>query len=747
MHRTLSRLAIGTLAACLVAAPGTARQPDLGERCVVVPQHRVYTIDGQDVRLASVDADVRIDDQLATTTQEIAIENLGPRPAEAELLLPVPESATVRRFAWEGVADGADARVLPRDEARRIYEEIVRRQKDPALLEFAGSDLVRSSVFPVAPGATQRITLVYEEVLPARGDRIDYVLPRSESFDGATAPWSIDVSIRSSTRGIATIYSPSHRLLQRVLGNGHVTATVPKEAASVPGALRLSALLAGGGVSASVIAFPDPDGPGGCFLLLAGAPEAEEDSREPMRREVTIVIDRSGSMRGEKLEQARASAIAVIDGLAMGEAFNIIDYAGEVRSWSSGPVVKTAATLREARAHLASLEAGGATDLHAALTMAVAQEPAEGMLPMILFLTDGLPTAGTTSETVIRRDTRAANVHGRRIFTFGVGYDLNAPLLDRIAELSRGASINVLPGDSIEMAVTDVFRRLEGPVLARPTLAAGDANRIEQVMPRTLPDLFDGDQLVVLGRYRGEEPIELAISGAQPEDRIVARVTLDPEAASRENAFVARLWASRKIAWLSDAIRQLGADEGAGRDDPRVEELVDEIVRLGTRFGILTEYTAFLATEPESTDDIAIHFEDARDEALALYHQRAMGDRAGQAAVNQAINIKSQQAATRENRDNRFWNADMELVEIRTVQQVSDRALFRRGGRWVDDRIVAMQDADVAQPDRIVAFGSDGHFALARRLAAEGRAALLAARGDVYVVLDDERVLVRGPGG
>ena len=226
-----------------------------------------------------------------------------------------------------------------------------------------------------------------------------------------------------------------------------------------------------------MLLYPDMDegvaAGNGYFMLLGGVPAlpVEAQKRTP-KREVTLVIDRSGSMRGEKWEQARGAAVAVVEGLNDGEAFSIIDYSDTVQRFGNGPVIKDASTLADARAYLNGLRAEGGTNIHEALQQALKQPVTPGFLPLVVFLTDGMPTVGITDEARIRDDSAAANTAKRRVFTFGVGYDLNAPLLDRLAEATRAAAINVLPGENIENSVSRVFRRLAGPVMNEPVLAA-----------------------------------------------------------------------------------------------------------------------------------------------------------------------------------------------------------------------------------------------------------------------------------
>ncbi len=225
------------------------------------------------------------------------------------------------------------------------------------------------------------------------------------------------------------------------------------------------------------------------------------------------------------------------------------------------------------------------------------------MIPIVLFLTDGLPTIGQTSELVIREVITKSNPYKRRVFTFGVGLDVNAPLLERIAAESRARAEFVLPKEDVEVKIGKVFNRLTGPILAEPELDVIEENggyamgRTRDIIPNKLPDLFEGDQLILLGQYVGKKPITFKISGNYLGKERSFKFTFNFDKENVKNGFVPRLWASRKIAELIDDIRQMGADSNVNRNDPKVKELVDEIVRLSTEFGILTEYTAFLARE------------------------------------------------------------------------------------------------------------------------------------------------------
>lgn len=733
---TLIVLATGSL---VVAQ---SRQPQW-----ILPHRSALSAMGQvPVRVTHVDAQVRILDRAAITTLEVALHNPGGRDQEAVLLLPVPEGAAVSQFAFQGTNTQPSARILNREEARQLYDEITARLRDPALLEFVGWNCLRSSVFPVPAGGTQKVHLVFEHVLEVDGDRVDYVLPRSEMLD-AEVPWSIRVELQARAR-IGVCHSVSHELA--VLASGPKSRSLEVTAAGrqLPGAFRLTftTATAPDQPTATLFAYPDQKAGGGYFLLLANAPPS---SGAPLRREVTIVLDRSGSMAGKKLEQAKAAALQVLEALEPGEGCQVLDYGNDVRRAFPAPRAKDDATMRALRENVAAIRPIGGTNIHDALQQALQPAALPGMLPLVLFLTDGLPTVGPTSEKELHAMVAAHNHHHRRVFCFGVGHDVNVPLLDALAERTRAVSTYVQPDEDVEVQVARTFARLGHPVVADPVLVAevdpGATERLADVMPRTLPDLFVGDQLVVLGRYQGSDPLRFRLTGRTPTGERAWQFALPVHKASLAHGFVPRLWATRQIGFLVDELRQQGADLGAlpsaAADpfaSPRLRELRDEILRLSTRFGVLGEYTAFLATEGKRLDDwsgLTSACQDSLD-------GRAIQTRSGASAWNQGDNLLKQKAQTYANPRNRYLASDLEAVESAAVQQVCDRAFLRRGNRWIDGNAVVAQKLDAAK--RVVV-GSAEYFQLAAQLAGQQRAGVLALRGEILIELDGANILVVPP--
>jgi Ca-activated chloride channel family protein len=426
--------------------------------------------------------------------------------------------------------------------------------------------------------------------------------------------------------------------------------------------------------------------------------------------------------------------------------------------------------MEAAREYLGSIKAVGGTNIHDALLEALKMSPTPGTLPMVLFLTDGLPTIGVRSESRILEAAELVNTHERRVFSFGVGYDVNAPLLTAVARDSRATSTFVLPEEDVEVKVGQVFRRLSGPVLARPELEVVGAPLgvppVREILPGELPDLFDGDQLVVLGQFTRDRPVKLRLTGNYLGEARSFDLELDAGEAATANAFVPRLWAGRKIATLIEEIRRQGADGSTAperRDDTRFKELVDEIVRLSKEFGILTEYTAFLATEPDRRD-LAGVFEGDLDETLLgmpgapaggrgaaprpeaeaarRLDARARGIRAGKGGVAQDINTNAQLERQTLNTRNAFLTDDMEEVAILSVRQIHDQTFYMRSERWVDARL--LDEAD-AEPDETVDFGTDRYDEVLDELIERNLQGAVALKGQVFILLDGRKLLINGP--
>ena len=519
---------------------------------------------------------VVVDGPVARVEVEEQFRNSGGGLAEGSYLYPLPGEAVFQNFSlWMGERE-IRGEVMQADEARGIYEEIVRRRRDPALLSLASHGLVRAQVFPIAPGETRKVVLRYTQLLDRAGDALHFRYALGER--GPSGPGIVRVRAADGAR-FGAPYSPTHPLTATRSG-GELTVSLD---AAGGGDVELFLPLRQHLVGTTVVTHA-PAGEPGYFMLMLSPPAAAESAAVP--RDVTLIVDVSGSMSGTKLDQAKSGLIQALGTLSGADRFRLIAFSSAVRSFREGFTAATPGNLRDAREFVNGLVADGGTNIEGALDAALDTSAEESRLGLIVFMTDGLPSIGERSPE--RLAERAGRRRGAaRVFTVGVGHDVNTYLLDRLAAEGHGSASYVAPEANVETAMSALLGKMRFPALMNLRVASAPV-RLEQQSPGALPDLFYGEELVVLGRYDGAGSGPLVIEGERNGRR--ERFSADVRFPRSEpgNDFVARLWASRRVGDLTRQIRL----EGPGPD------LISQVRDLGLRYGILTEYTSYLVQEP-----------------------------------------------------------------------------------------------------------------------------------------------------
>ena len=477
-------------------------------------------------------------------------------------------------------------------------------------------------------------------------------------------------------------------------------------------------------------------GEDGWFLLLASAGRLPTGSGvQP--KDLCFVLDTSGSMAGAKLDQAKKALRFCLANLNPGDRFQLIRFSTEAERLFPGPAAADPANLARAEAFIAGLRPNGGTAIGEALERALeGGGRAGGERPyLVIFLTDGLPTVGETQEEPLVAGVRRA-AGDVRIFPFGIGTDVNTHLLDRIAEITRGTGQYVGPEEDLELKVSAFYAKIRDPVLSGLTLRFDNpAIRVEQLLPARLPDLFNGDQLVLFGRYSGAGPATATLAGTAGGRRVEFAGRVAFPAVEEDNRFVARLWAVRRVGWLLDEMRLRG--ESA--------ELKEEVIGLAREFGIVTPYTAYLVLEDEerrnvpaslrSFQDLARDGEAVREAKGKLDSMRreaaSEASRSGKAAVDNSVAVQGLKQGLNERQ------AVQMPGQAGAVRVVNGRAFFRNSGLWTDS---TAQATPVSRQKR-VRFGGEEYFALLRRY--PQAAAWLSLGVEVDVVLDGTLYQVR----
>ena len=654
------------------------------------PRERVAPT-GPITRTASA-VQVRLSDRIARVEVEERFRNDGVVVAEGSYLYPLAGEAVFQNFSlWMGEQE-LRGEMLDASKARGIYEEIVRRRKDPALLTLAGHSLVRAQVFPIQPGETRKVALRYTQLVTRAGDALRFRYALGERGPGALA---FSLTVDDAERfGIP--YSPTHRLESRRQGD-RIEVTV---ADGGTGDIEIFVPLRQGLLSTSLLTHA-PAGDDGYFMLLLapGAP----DAGAVLARDVTMVVDVSGSMSGAKMEQARAALRQTLGTLGRDDRFRLIAFASAVREFRGGFTAATPADIASAERFVDGLVPEGGTNIAGALEAALLPNRGDrerGRLEIVLFITDGLPSIGEQMPDRIAA-AAAAGRGERRIFTVGIGHDVNTYLLDRLASEGRGSAEYVAPGASVETALGTLASKIRHPALLDLRIDRAPVDLVE-LAPARLPDLFAGEELVVFGRYRRSGSGSVEFSGERNGRRERFAVSGPFGMHQQDNDFIPRLWAARRIGDLTRQIRLEGGSPA----------LIDQVRDLGLRYGILTEYTSYLVQEPEAVAAGPVPLREDR--------WRAQNAPAAPAAQTGAVAFERAEASARM-REVRSL-ADADAVSRRATERlgsagpgpatrtVAGRIFVERGGIWTD-----ALHRDSLQVT-VVAPYSDAYFALVRAL-------------------------------
>lgn len=669
--------------------------------------------------------EVRIKDGLALTRVKQEFYNPYDFPIEGRYLFPVPPEAMLSRF--QATVDGQRQQAIrqgPSTTNAALFA-VVAQQHDPSLLEYADWDTLAFDL-SLPPHSSRRMSLEYEEVLVPAGGlyHYRYVLSTERYSSQPLEEVSVSVDISSSS-GLASVYSSSHPVITDRLGSGRAQVTWEAHDVFPDVDFELFFAPTEGGYGGGLLT--GQHGGQGHFLFLF-SPEAEMSGDDYLPKDIVFVVDRSGSMSGEKIEHARGALHFILDQLGEDDRFAIVSFSERISVLHDTlqPVDQDA--LGEAGRYVDAIIADGSTDLEAALQAGLGilhHSEDRGALRLILFLTDGLPTAGITDEQAITRLVAQSNAHlEARLHVFGVGYDVNTHLLDRLSSDNGGTVTYVQPGENLESALTQFYAEIAQPLLTDIRVEF-QGLRVSDLQPEAMPDLFQGATLLLAGRCQQTgDWATIRVWGRAGDKQYEYVYRFDLQHAG-DHPFVPRLWATRRIGALLDRVRVQGESQ----------PLVDEIRELGLRYGLVTPYTTFVI---EAQAEGA-----ASAENLALYDSAELNRESGQTTIMARVQNQAYQGATQAN-----------LAQGANVFNSGQYNLAQMGSQNIDLSLLheqKVQDVPISTEwiernikiDRTVAFGSDEYFALAsdpdvRLFLQSGPNVIFGHQGQVISVEDAE---------
>jgi Ca-activated chloride channel homolog len=693
---------------------------------------------------------VKITDQIAITEIDQSFYNPQAVRLEGTYMFPLPKGVEIDKFTMDIDGKPVAAELLDADKARKIYEDIVRKMRDPALLEYAGQSMFKLRIFPIEPHSEKHIQLRYTQLLRSENGLIGYIYPlNTEKFSSSPLKnLSIKVDLQSRY-DLKTVYSPSHEVeVKRTTAN---RAIVGFEATNVRPDTDFQLFYSARGkddIGFDLLTYNDGVDPDGGYFLMLISPQSQAMASTIVEKDVVFAVDTSGSMaENHKLDQARKALLFCLQNLNAKDRFNIVRFSTEAESLFNGLEKVSQVSRSKAEEYVKALKPIGGTALHEALMKALedAKEGREANRPcFIVLLTDGKPTIGLTRDDgIVAEVNTIAKGNAVRLFCLGIGTDVNAHLLDRLAETTRAASQYVLPEEDLEIKISGFYAKINEPVLANPKLRFSGSVRTCKLQPSELPDVFKGEQIVVMGRFKGSGDEAIVVEGAVNGKMRTFTYEKNFPTKATGNEFVPRLWAARRVGFLLDQIRLNGESR----------ELRDEATDLARRYGIITPYTAYLIVEDETRRNVAINSRNlqlfdrdalARKESSRMYSESqnmksgagAVGTANALRTLNQAINEQSVSIANdfaAQGQTGAFAAGAARVqqnIQSQQTRTIAGRTFYQNEKVWVDSSVQQQKQRPVQ-----VKFNSDQYFGLMRQNV--NAAQWLSVGRNVQVVVDN----------
>lgn len=665
-----------------------------------------------EMELRSTKTEAVVKSGIATVTVEQVFHNPTNQRLEGEYVFMLPGEAQVHDFHLYIDGKKIKGELLDGNQATEIYRNIVRTLRDPALLEYAGYGVFKARIFPIEPKSDRKIELTYAQILKYQKNDFKFVYPVKQAGMRKSDNFYLSLRLQEQTT-IGNIYSPSHSI--QIQRDGPKSAKVTLEEKNASKDFTLYYSVSQGDIHHTLLSFRPRTDRDGYFILLLN-PNQERTERHRISKDIIFVTDVSGSMQGDKMQQAKEALKYCVKALHPNDHFEIIAFSSTIQFFQGHLSPAGEDSKKNAEYFINNLNASGGTNINEALQRTLDLKNQEDRRSTdIIFLTDGLPTEGETGIENILKNVKQTENEFIRIFAFGVGYDVNTFLLDKLSQDTRGRSDYVKPGEAIEAAISSLFGKISSPFLTDVTLEYSGVQVLDSY-PLHISDIYQGERVSLLGRYRRSGNANIILRGKQGDQPKKYTYSVTFAERENENEFISKLWANRKVNHLLSEIRYKGENA----------ELVESIKNLGKGYGIITPYTSYLVREQQvelailndlvaageggvSQNRLHIRRKDreekaeADDESIgsdAFYESMLLAPLSAEKSAGKAAVLSSRALKKLE-------VSDKEEEMLLTVQRIGGRTFTLRGGVWVENSI-----AQDSQPDTRITFLSDAYFQL-----------------------------------
>jgi len=662
---------------------------------------------------------VNIQDEAAVTDIDQTFYNPTSNSLQGYYIFPIPKGTVIDKFSMFIDGKETEAELLDADKARQIYEDYVRKVIDPALLEYNDQGLLRVRIFPIEPHSEKRIKLSYSEILNKDNHTVEYNYPLNTERFSASPLNELSITVDIHSQGnITNVFSPTHDVEIARKDTGHVVVSYEASDVKPDRDFKLYYNNESPEIGLSLLTYRKGKDDG--FFFLSLSPDSDPGQKAVVQKDITFVLDVSGSMSGEKLSQAKKALLFCINNLNRGDRFEIIRFSSQAEALFRQLSYANDLNIERATEYVGNLRAIGGTNIEEALQLALSGENRPERPHFVIFITDGKPTIGEMDENALLNKIKQANLGNMRIFTFGIGEEINTHLLDKITEYTNAYRTYIAPNEDIEVKISNFYNKVSSPVLTNIRIKVDQPVQISELYPRHLPDLFKDASITLLGRYRGSGTTRITVEGTANKEAKTFEYSLNFSERDEKFDFIPTLWASRAIGFMLDQIR-LHEDN---------EELKKGIIELARTYGIITPYTSYLIIEDEAKrvarDELPPRYQLLRQNVInspefineTADEYQSLSSKSGKASVSgsEAVQFMSRSANVEQARE---YDAGLKYRDSNGREQnlanqyrmVQGRAVYQSGEFWVDSEIQNNPRAKVIT----IPFASEDYFDLLRQ--------------------------------
>jgi len=553
-------------------------------------------------------AEVNIAGVIAAVKVHQIFENSGGKPIEAVYVFPASTRAAVHAMRMKIGTRTVEAKIERKAEARAQYEAAKQAGKRASLLEQERPNVFTTSVANIMPGDRIEVELDYSELLVPEKNTYEFVYPtvvgpryaggadpQTDRWmanphlpEGEKEPYAWDVKVHLQTGiGLKEVSSPSHKIAVNYAGTSTADITLDQSGGGNKDFV-LRYRLAGDKIETGLLQFEEPGAglgrPAEKFFALLVEPPARPILADIPSREFIFLLDVSGSMHGFPIETSKELMRNLLPKLRPTDHFNLVFFSGANYVWSpSGSRPATDSNIREGMDKILRESGSGGTELMGGLQAAYGiPQLGKGVSRTVVVVTDGYVGIEAQAFRFIRERLDQAN-----LFAFGIGSSVNRGLIEGMARAGLGEPFVVLDPQKASAEAEKLRLMIDRPLLTNIQVRFGDAG-VYEVAPEKIPDLLAERPLLLYGKYRGDRPTRIEITGRTGQGAFHHAVDLRPADARQENQALRALWARKWVEVLEDEFHM-----GGGKP------VEDAITDLGLFYNLLTPFTSFVAIDSE----------------------------------------------------------------------------------------------------------------------------------------------------